>query len=348
MEGRLKVAAKLALSFVAAAVLSSVSPAARAADKPVIALANSYYGNSWRHQMVVSFETAAKAAKEKGLISDYIILNGDGSVNQQSAQLSSLILKKVNVILLDAASETALNGLISKACGAGVTVISFDSIATGPCAYQVKYDFTTYQKRAAEYIAKKLNGKGNVAVVRGVKGAGPDTLMYNAHMDVLKNYPGIKVAATVFGGWSAPDAQAALAAVLPSLPTLDAVLTQGGNDDFGVVQALQQFGGPYKDKMPLINGGNDADFLHWWAAENAKNGYDTLSMSPTPAIGGAMVWLALDVLNGTKIKKDITIDVLTVSKNDLPKWSSLGPGENASPAFDADWVNANIVQPNKE
>lgn len=348
MERRLKAAANVALGFAAAAILSSASPIARAADKPVIALANSYYGNSWRHQMVTSFETAAKAAKEQGLISDYIILNGDGSVNQQSAQLSSLILKKVNVILLDAASETALNGLISKACGAGIAVISFDSIATDPCAYQVKYDFTAYQKRAAEYIAKKLNGKGNVVVVRGVKGAGPDALMYNAHMDVLKQYPDIKVAATVFGGWSAPDAQAAVAAVLPSLPTLDAVLTQGGNDDFGVVQALQQFGGPYKDKMPLINGGNDADFLHWWAAENAKNGYDTLSMSPTPGIGGAMVWFALDVLNGAKIKKDITIDVLTVSKDDLPKWSSLGPGENASPNFDAHWVKTNIVNPNKE
>jgi ribose transport system substrate-binding protein len=338
------------MSVVGCAIAGLAAGAAHsyAADKPVIALANSYYGNSWRHQMVTTFETAATDAKSKGLISDYIILNGDGSVNQQSAQLSSLILKKVNAIVLDAASETALNGLISKACGVGIAVISFDSIATDPCAYQVKYDFTEYQKRAAEYVAKRLGGKGNVIVVRGVKGAGPDNLMYNAHSDVLKAYPDIKVVATVFGGWSAPDAQAAVAAVLPSVPTVDAVLTQGGNDDFGIVQAFQQFGGPYKDKMPLINGGNDADFLHWWAAENKKNGYDTLSMSPTPGIGGAMLWFALDVLDGVKIKKQITMNVLTVGKDDLGKWADLGPGQNASPVFDQDWVRKNVVEPNKE
>ena len=34
----------------------------------MIAPANSYYGNTWRHQMVQSFEAAAKRAKAQGLI----------------------------------------------------------------------------------------------------------------------------------------------------------------------------------------------------------------------------------------------------------------------------------------
>jgi hypothetical protein len=40
------------------------TPAAASADKPVIALANAYYGNTWRHQMVDSFEAAAKQAND--------------------------------------------------------------------------------------------------------------------------------------------------------------------------------------------------------------------------------------------------------------------------------------------
>jgi ribose transport system substrate-binding protein len=78
-----------AITFVAA---SATVPAYASQDKPVIALSNAYYGNTWRHQMVEAFEAAAKQAKADGKIADYMVLNGDGSVNQQSSQMADLIL----------------------------------------------------------------------------------------------------------------------------------------------------------------------------------------------------------------------------------------------------------------
>src|SRR5574337_89175 len=66
-----------ALAAVAAASLFCAAPAAAAdGHKPVIALSNAYYGNTWRHQMVDAFVETAAAAKKAGLISDYIVLNG--------------------------------------------------------------------------------------------------------------------------------------------------------------------------------------------------------------------------------------------------------------------------------
>src|SRR3954469_5091862 len=126
----------------AGAVMASLAavPAYASKDKPVIALSNAYYGNTWRHQMVESFEAAAKEAKDKGQIADYVIVNGDGSVAQQNSQIAELILKGVDVLLVDAASETAVNGVIEKACKAGIIVISFDSVASAPCNYQLNFD----------------------------------------------------------------------------------------------------------------------------------------------------------------------------------------------------------------
>ena len=122
----MKIAGSLipSLALAAAAMVAPAMPAMASADKPVIALSNSYYGNIWRHQMVEAFEAAAKQAKAAGLISDYIIQNGDGSVSQQNSQLAELILKGVDAIAVDAASETAENGIIQKACHAGIKVIS--------------------------------------------------------------------------------------------------------------------------------------------------------------------------------------------------------------------------------
>ena len=64
------------------------TPANASSDKPVIALSNAYYGNTWRHQMVDAFEASAKEAKAAGKIADYIVLNGDGSVAQQNSQIA--------------------------------------------------------------------------------------------------------------------------------------------------------------------------------------------------------------------------------------------------------------------
>ena len=220
--------------------------ASASSDKPVIALSNAYYGNTWRHQMVDAFEASAKEAKAAGKIADYMILNGDGSVAQQNSQIAELILKGVEAIAVDAASETAVNGVIEKACKAGIKIVSFDSVASAPCNYQLNFDFKGYKEEEAEWVFKKLGGKGNVLQVRGVKGSAPDNDMFNAQEVALKKYPDIKVVATVYGQATASVAQSAIANVLPSLPHVDAVLGQGGSDDFGIAQAFDQFGGAYK------------------------------------------------------------------------------------------------------
>lgn len=217
---KLTIAAALAgAAFGLCAIPAQASP-----DKPVIALSNAYFGNSWRHQMVGSFEEAAKAAKEQEQIADYIIMNGDGSAAQQSSQIGELILKGVDVLLVDAASETAINGVIDKACKAGIKVISLDSIASAPCNYQLNFDFKGYKAAQAEAVFKMMGYKGNIIQVRGVKGSAPDNDMYNAQQSVIRKYPDIKVVATVYGQCTASVAQSAIANVLPSLPHVDAVL----------------------------------------------------------------------------------------------------------------------------
>lgn len=119
---------------IAGALLAAALTTAAAAspEKPVIARSNAYYGNTWRHQMVEAFEASAKEAKAAGKIADYIALNGDGMVAQQNSQIAELILKGVDAIAVDAASETAVNGVIEKACKAGIKIVSFDSIASAP------------------------------------------------------------------------------------------------------------------------------------------------------------------------------------------------------------------------
>lgn len=321
----------------------SVAAPASAQEGPVVALSNSFFGNTWRQQMVTAFEEAAEQAKAQGLIGDYIVMNGDGSVVQQQAHMAELILRGVDAIAINAASETALNGVIEEACAAGITVISFDSIASAPCNYQLNFDFKGYKQAQARAALDLVGGQGNAIVVRGVSGSAPDAAMYEAQMEVLKDYPGITVVAEVYGEATAAVAQSAIANVLPSLPQVDVVLAQGGSDDIGIAQAFLQYGGPYAGKMPVIEGGGGTDFVKWWAEENARSGYQTVSMNTTPGIGGAVLWLAAAMLNGAEAPREMIMPVATVDAANLQDYADLPSGMIISPSYSLEWVQENLL-----
>ena len=340
MKGRTR---RRLLAVAGILVAGLVAGVAEAKSPPVIALSNAYYGNTWRHQMVESFQAAAEEAKAKGLISDYVILNGDGSVNQQMSQMSDLILKHVDAIVIDAASETALNGIIAKACAAGITVLAFDSIVSAPCAYKLNFDFIGYQTQLTDEVIHLIGDKGNVIMVRGVKGSAPDNDMYKAQTAALKKYPNVKVVATVYGQATGSVAQAAVANVLPSLPHVDAVLTQGGGDDYGVAQAFEQYGGAYANKPPVIAGGGSSNFIHWWAEQAKRNGYKTVSMNTTPGIGGAAFWLTLEILRGAKAPNYMIMPVATVTQENLGDYANMKPGTIVSPTYTDAWVRKNLL-----
>ncbi len=334
----------LASASALALPLTGVTSLALAQEAPVIALSNSFYGNTWRRQMVDAFTEQAEAAKAEGLISDYVVLNGDGSVAQQNSQLAELILRGVDAIAINAASETALNGIVRQACDAGIAVIAFDSLVTEPCAYKLGFNFTEYKTAQAEATIDLIGGAGNVIVVRGVAGSGPDEQMYAAQMAVLEQHPEVQVVAEVIGQATASEAQQAIANILPSLPHVDAVLAQGGSDDYGIAQAFEQYGGPYAEDMPVIEGGGSSDFILWWNERNQTQEYRTTSMNTTPGIGGAAFWLAYEITQGAQPPMEMTMPVAVVEAESLASFAEgLQPGFIISPSYDRTWVQDNLL-----
>ena len=340
----MKAFVKLACAAVLALPALGGLGVALAQDAPVIALSNSFYGNTWRRQMVDAFTEQAETAKAEGLISDYVVLNGDGSVAQQNSQLAELILRGVDAIVINAASETALNSIIGQACNAGIAVVAFDSLVTHDCAWKLGFDFLSYKAEQAEATLELIGHEGNVIVVRGVRGSGPDEQMYAAQMGVLEQYPDVNVVAEVFGQATASVAQQAIAGILPSLPHVDAVLAQGGSDDYGIARAFEQYGGPYAEDMPVIEGGGSSDFIIWWNERNQEREYRTTSMNTTPGIGGAAFWLAYEITQGAEPEMEMIMPVAVVEAENLAEFAEgLSPGFILSPSYDRDWVQQNLL-----
>jgi len=289
-----------------------------------IALSNYFNGNIWRKQMEQSFLDTAKENPEY-VDGNYKIVNAtDGSAPTQAQQIQSLVLEGYDVILIDAASPTGLNGAIQSACDAGVTVVVFDSLATADCAYKVAFDYVQYGIDEAEFMAEQLGGKGNILMVRGIAGNTVDDDIYKGVTQTLEKYPEMNLVGEVYGQWTESVAQQEVAKIIPSLPQIDGVLTNG-NDGGGTLDAFLQAN---YNPLPLIIQGNSGQGLQGWQKVLETNpDYETMSVSTQPSISSAALWLSVLVRNGMDDAADVPdktiyVPLLEIPEENLDAWAS--------------------------
>ncbi len=280
-----------------------------------IALSNDYAANSWRQQMLRDWKSAVDGAKTAGIIADGpAFTTNESSAAEQAAQIQNLILEGYNAIVLNAASPTALNAAIDKAIAAKIPVVSFDNAVTNPGAYRLLTDFDYYGRQEVEFIAKNLTTTGNLLEIRGLAGTYVNDAIHGGIVGALKNYPGLKVVGEVYGNWDQATAQKAVAGILPSLPKIDAVVGQGG-DGYGAVKAFQAAGRP----VPMVIMGNRYDELAIWKELNGKTpgGYKTTSITIAPSAVQIAFWVAVEVLNGKDVPKEIKLPPLSIPADKL-------------------------------
>lgn len=304
---------KMLLASIALAVVAvPVSASAETADKK-IALSNNYAGNSWRQAMLTSWDKITKEAVSQGTVAAAdAFTTAENQATEQAAQIQNLILQGYDAIVLNAASPTALNGAVKEACDAGIIVVSFDGIVTEPCAWRIAVDFKAMGESQIEYLAKKMPDGGNLLEIRGLAGVSVDDEIHAGIEAGVEKNPQFKIAGSVNGDWAQDVAQRAVAGILPSLPEIAAVVTQGG-DGYGAAQAFAAANRP----MPTIIMGNREDELRWWKEQKDANGYETMSVSIAPGVSTLAFWVAQQILDGKDVKKDLVVPFLRIDQDNL-------------------------------
>lgn len=304
-----------------------------------IALSNDYAGNSWRQTMISDFEKVAKIALDKGLIAEAkVFTTNESSAAEQAAQIQNLILEGYDAIVLVAASATALNGAVKQATDAGIVVVSFDNVVTEESAWRLVTDFEYAGAAQVEWIADRFD-KANILEIRGLSGTYVNDAIHEGIHGALKSYPNLKVVGEVYGDWTQSVAQREVAGILPSLPHIDAVVTQGG-DGYGAYKAFEAAG----REIPLIMMGNRYDELTLWRDLDQKGGYDTMSITIPPGTSTIAFWLAVEQLNGNEVPKLLTTRPLTVLKESLDYHiGNTEPGGVATLVYPQEWVQELIA-----
>jgi len=184
-------------------------------------------------------KTAAEAeAQRQGV--DVIILSitEEGDYNQQVAHIEDLVTKGVDLIAIVPAEASALVPAVEEAVEKGVPVICLDSpINTDKIISFIGSDNFEGGKMAGEYIAKSLDGKGKVAVIRGRLGNPVELQRYNGFVEAIKNYPDIEIVAEGVANWEADQAYNVMEDLLTAHSELQAVFAESDRMILGASSA---------------------------------------------------------------------------------------------------------------
>ena len=306
-----------------------------------IALSNNYAGNSWRQAMLQTFQEVADQAVADGIVAAADpYTTSENQATEQAAQIQNMILQGYDAIILNAASPTALNGAVEEACNAGVTVVSFDGIVTAPCAWRIAVDFRAMGREQVDYLAERLPDGGNLLEIRGLAGVFVDDEIHAGIQEGVEAHSQFTIAGSVNGDWAQEVAQRAVAGILPSLPEIVGVVTQGG-DGYGVAEAFRAAG---RD-TPLIILGNRQDEMAWWAEQRDANGYETMSLSIAPGVASLAFWVAQQILDGQEVPQDLTVPFLRVTQDTLDEALEATPeGSVANTVYSLDDAKAVIAE----
>lgn len=191
---------------------------------------------------IVWWANQAKKDLEKANPGLKVTVRTAANAPEQANQLQDLLtVNKIDTLVIFPFESASLTKPVAQVKGKGVYVTVVDRGLTDTSAQDayVAGDNTAFGKLPAEYLAKRLNGKGNIVVLRGIP-----TTIDNERVDafnaVLKNHPDIKVLDAKYGNWNRDDAFKVMQDYLTRFKQIDAVWAADDDMAVGVLKAISQ------------------------------------------------------------------------------------------------------------
>ncbi len=163
----------------------------------------------------------------------------DNDLNKQSQQIDDFIAAGAQIIVVNATDSNGIGPAVARAKAAGIVVIASDVTAAGGVDATMTSDNYQAGVITAEYIAKRLNYRGNVVAIIGDPNSSLDR--YFGFRDIMKKYPNIKILSdTQNGHGRRVDSMNIMTDLLTAFPHIDAVWCINDPSALGAMLAIKQ------------------------------------------------------------------------------------------------------------
>ena len=214
-------------------------------------------------------------------------------LNQQTNQMEDFIAAKVDLIVLNAADTKGIAPAVRKARAAGIVVVAVDVAAEGGVNATVMSDNVQAGRVAAEYLVKRLNGKGSVVIINGPPVSAVADRVAGAEA-VFRATPGIRLLSRdQNAGGNRQGGMNVMTDLLTAHPQIDAVFAINDPSGLGAALALRQ---ARRDNVVVaaVDGAPDAEK----ALRDEKNAFAASAAQDPFTMAGKAVEVGFGILQG--------------------------------------------------
>lgn len=294
------------LTFLALLTFSLPLAEAAAEQPRVIAFAQDTMANDFRKAQIEEVRDAAARHPELS----FVYSDAQGQTSLLIRQIEQFIEQRVDLLILGTNDEHAVVPVVARAYQSGIPVIVLDRGISGTeYTTFINSDNVKIGTLGAEYIAKRLNGKGRVLLFEGLQKADVTQLRSKGFLDEIGKHKGIKVIRRT-GNYLRKDAVVEMEKLLADGIRVDAIFSESDSMLSGVRLVLSR---NHIDPRSIIMVGCDYTSE---AREAIRDG--TQSGSVLFPLGGIKaVEIALQIFAKKSVPKHISIPVKLVTQDNV-------------------------------
>ena len=216
--------------------------ATASAKNLVVGFAQTGAESAWRTANTVSMKTEAE---KRGITLKFS--DGQGKQENQIRAVRSFITQGVDAIVIAPLVETGWEPVLKEAKRAKIPVIITDrTVQVSDESLYVCFlgsDFYTEGKMAADWLAKAVNGTGNIVELQGTPGSAPANERRKSFADGIAAHPGLKVIDSQSGDFRRSGGKEVMEALLKKHgKAINIVYAHNDDMALGAIQAIEEAG----------------------------------------------------------------------------------------------------------
>lgn len=229
---------------------------------------------------------------------------------QQIADIEALISQHVDLLIVSPNEAEAITPIIEKAYDKGIPVELVDrKIHSRKYTAYVGADNYEIGHHVGRYIAERLQGKGNLVEVTGLRGSTSALERHRGLKDALKQTPGIKIIASADAAWLKGAAESAFDTILSRYPHIDMVFAHNDRMAIGAYDAAVK----RNRQHDMLFVGIDALAGEGYGVEQVADGHlDATFIYPTG--GDKVMEVAMNILQGKEYTRETKLSTALVNK----------------------------------
>ncbi|MEC2055228.1 ribose ABC transporter substrate-binding protein RbsB [Peribacillus psychrosaccharolyticus] len=237
-----------------------------------------------------------KEAKKKGI--ETVVVDAQDDTSKQISGIEDLILKGVDVLVVNPTDSAAISSSVLSANEAGIPVITIDrSAEDGEVATFIASDNVSGGEMAGTYIVEQLGEKANVVELEGVSGASATRERGKGFHNIADKQ--LNVVTSQTAEFDRTKGLTVMENILQGNKDVEAVFAHNDEMALGAIEAIQAAG---KDILVLgFDGTKDA-------LDAVKEGKLDGTIAQQPAlIGEEAVNAAVKILKGDQVEENISV-----------------------------------------